>query len=117
MASLTRNQYYSNQNLFSRLGIKAEELIGQEFDDILKLVERCFRKDSLKCHPDKVVGEKEKKIAEEKFKKLSADKDRLEQYLNALKAGRIFSMHTTSPEGLGGNKEKSMRFYRVEGRL
>ncbi len=56
MASLTRNQYYSNrdlQNLFSRLEIKAEEVISQEFDDILKLVERSFRKLSLKCHPDK----------------------------------------------------------------
>lgn len=91
MASLTRNQYYSNQdlrNLFSRLGIKAEEVISQEFDDVLKLVERRFRRASLKCHPDKVVGEKEKKIAEEKFKKLSADKDKLEKYLNDLKAGR-----------------------------
>ncbi|MGL9757731.1 MAG: molecular chaperone DnaJ [Wolbachia sp.] len=91
MASLTRNQYYSNQdlrNLFSRLGIKAEEVISQEFDDVLKLVERRFRKASLKCHPDKVIGEKEKKVAEEKFKELSADKDKLEQYLNALKAGR-----------------------------
>lgn len=57
MASLTRNQYYSNQNLrnlFSRLGIEAEEVISQEFDDVLKLVERRFRKASLKCHPDKV---------------------------------------------------------------
>ncbi|WP_264377645.1 molecular chaperone DnaJ [Wolbachia endosymbiont (group B) of Philonthus cognatus] len=92
MASLTRNQYYSNQdlrNLFSRLGIKAEEVISQEFDDVLKLVERRFRKASLKCHPDKVIGEKEKKVAEEKFKKLSADKDKLEQYLNALKAAGI----------------------------
>ncbi|MCA7009887.1 hypothetical protein [Wolbachia endosymbiont of Tribolium confusum] len=109
MASLTRNQYYSDQslqNLFSRLGIKAEEVISQEFDDILKLVERRFRKASLKCHPDKVVGEKEKKTAEEKFKKLSADKNRLEQYLNALKAGRIFSMHTISPEGVGEKQEK-----------
>lgn len=56
MASLTRNQYYSNQdlqNLFSRLGIEAEEVISQEFDDILKLVERSFRKLSLKCHSDK----------------------------------------------------------------
>lgn len=90
MASLTRNQYYSNQdlrNLFSRLGIKAEE-VSQEFDDVLKLVERRFRKASLKCHPDKVIGEKEKKVAEEKFKKLSADKDKLEKYLNDLKAGR-----------------------------
>ncbi|WP_264376513.1 MULTISPECIES: hypothetical protein [unclassified Wolbachia] len=92
MASLTRNQYYSNQdlqNLFSRLGIKVEEVISQEFDDVLKLVERRFRKASLKCHPDKVIGEKEKKVAEEKFKKLSADKDKLEQYLNALKAAGI----------------------------
>ncbi|WP_395460296.1 molecular chaperone DnaJ [Wolbachia endosymbiont (group B) of Myelois circumvoluta] len=92
MASLTRNQYYSNQdlrNLFSRLGIKAEEVISQEFDDVLKLVERRFRRASLKCHPDKVVGEKEKKIAEEKFKKLSADKDKLEKYLNDLKAAGI----------------------------
>ncbi|AGJ99049.1 Dnaj domain protein [Wolbachia endosymbiont of Drosophila simulans wNo] len=92
MASLTRNQYYSNQNLrnlFSRLGIEAEEVISQEFDDVLKLVERRFRKASLKCHPDKVIGEKEKKVAEEKFKKLSADKDKLEQYLNALKAAGI----------------------------
>lgn len=92
MASLTRNQYYSNQdlqNLFSRLGIKAEEVISQEFDDVLKLVERHFRRASLKCHPDKVVGEKEKKIAEEKFKKLSADKDKLEKYLNDLKAAGI----------------------------
>lgn len=48
-----------------------------------------FRRASLKCHPDKVVGEKEKKIAEEEFKKLSADKDRLEQYLNDLKAAGI----------------------------
>ncbi|MFL3876879.1 hypothetical protein wTkk_000799 [Wolbachia endosymbiont of Trichogramma kaykai] len=65
MASLTRDQHYSNQdlqNLFSRLGIKAEEVISQEFDDVLKLVERHFRRASLKCHPDKVVaGEKEKK--------------------------------------------------------
>ncbi|WP_353287344.1 molecular chaperone DnaJ [Wolbachia endosymbiont (group B) of Gerris lacustris] len=92
MAGLTRNQYYSNQdlqNLFSRLGIKAEEVISQEFDDVLKLVERRFRRASLKCHPDKVVGEKEKKIAEGEFKKLSADKDRLEQYLNDLKAAGI----------------------------
>lgn len=95
MVSLTRNQYYSNQdlrNLFSRLGIKAEEVISQEFDDVLKLVERRFRKVSLKCHPDKVIGEKEKKVAEEKFKKLGADKDKLEQYLNALKAGRTLGI-------------------------
>ncbi|WP_353284679.1 hypothetical protein [Wolbachia endosymbiont (group A) of Lasioglossum fulvicorne] len=70
MASLTRNQYYSNrdlQNLFSRLGIKAEEVISQEFDDILKLVGRRFRKLSLKFHPDKAIGEKEKKVAGEEF--------------------------------------------------
>ncbi|WP_425384174.1 hypothetical protein [Wolbachia endosymbiont (group B) of Eupithecia inturbata] len=70
MASLTRNQYYSNQdlqNLFSRLGIKAEEVISQEFDDVLKLVERHFRRASLKCHPDNPscgleISEKARKI-------------------------------------------------------
>ena len=87
MASLTRNQYYSNQdlrNLFSRLGMKAEEVISQEFDDVLKLVERRFRKLSLKCHPDKEKDEEKKKIATEKFQKLNADKNRLKQYLNDL---------------------------------
>lgn len=89
MASLTRNQYYSNrdlQNLFSRLGIKAEEVISQEFDDILKLVRQRFRKLSLKFHPDKAIGKKKKKVA-------SADKDRLEEYLNALKEGKTPSQY------------------------
>lgn len=109
MSSLTRNQYYSNQdlrNLFSRLGIKAEEVISQEFDDILKLVERRFRKASLKCHPDKVVEEREKKVAEEKFKKLSEDKNKLKQYLNALKVERMVYMRTTSPEEVGEKQRK-----------
>ncbi|MCX3064650.1 molecular chaperone DnaJ [Wolbachia endosymbiont of Drosophila pseudotakahashii] len=96
MASLTRNQYYSNrdlQNLFSRLEIKAEEVISQEFDDILKLVERSFRKLSLKCHPDKEKDEEKKKIATEKFQKLSADKKELEKHLNALKEGKTPSQY------------------------
>ncbi|MGL9726102.1 MAG: hypothetical protein ACR5KV_05710 [Wolbachia sp.] len=51
MASLTRNQYYGYQdlqNLLSRLGIKVEEVISQKFDDILKLVERHYKKLALK---------------------------------------------------------------------
>ncbi|RDD35638.1 Chaperone protein DnaJ [Wolbachia endosymbiont of Cylisticus convexus] len=96
MASLTRNQYYNNQdlqNLFSRLGIKAEEVISQEFDDILRLVDRRFRKLSLKCHPDKEKDEEKKKIATEKFQKLSADKKELEKHLNALKEGKTPSQY------------------------
>jgi hypothetical protein len=76
VASLTRSQYYSNQdlqNLFSKLGIRAEEVISQQFDNILKLVERRFRKLSLKCHPDKVRERekgRERKVAEKSLKNL-----------------------------------------------
>ncbi len=107
MVSLTRNQYYSNrdlQNLFSRLGIKAEEVISQEFDDILKLVERSFRKLALKFHPDKNKGNEEQ--AKKKFQELADNKRKLEQHLNALKAGRIPTMHTMSSEGVGEKQRK-----------
>ncbi|OCA06401.1 molecular chaperone DnaJ [Wolbachia endosymbiont of Trichogramma pretiosum] len=114
MTILTRDQYCSDQylqNLFSSLGIKAEEVISHEFDDVLKLVERHFRRASLKCHPDKVVaGEKEKKIAEEKFKKLSADKDELEEYLNYLKAVGTGGISITLQPQVN---EKQRRIYEI----
>lgn len=99
MASLTRNQYYSNQdlqNLFSRLGIKAEEVISQEFDDILKLVERRYRKLALKFRPDKNKGNEEQ--AKKKFQELTDNKRKLEQHLNALRSGRTPGRPTTLQE-------------------
>jgi len=105
VASLTRNQYYSNQNLFSRLGIKAEEVISQEFDDILKLVERRYKRLALKFHPDKNKGNEEQ--AKKKFQELINNRRELDQYLNNLKAGRIFAMHTTSSKEVGEKQRKT----------
>ncbi|OAM01783.1 J domain-containing protein [Wolbachia endosymbiont of Dactylopius coccus] len=107
MASLTRNQYYSNQdlqNLFSRLGIKAEEVISQEFDDILKLVERRYRKLALKFHPDKNKGNEEQ--AKKKFQELTDNKRKLEQHLNALRSGRTPGRPTTLQEEIAEKQRK-----------
>lgn len=107
MASLTRNQYYSNQdlqNLFSRLGIKVEEVISQEFDDILKLVEWRYRKLALKFHPDKNKGNEEQ--AKKKFQELTDNKRKLEQHLNALRSGRTPGRPTTLQKEIAEKQRK-----------
>lgn len=89
-------------DLFSSLEFDEDtidnKVISHEFDEILNLVGKRFRKLSLKCHPDKESDAAKKKIAEEKFKKLSTDKEKLEKYLNDLKNLEEEQDFTTSTE-------------------
>lgn len=89
-------------DLFSSLEFDEDtidnKVISHEFDEILDLVGKRFRKLSLKCHPDKESDAAKKKISEEKFKKLSADKEKLEKYLNNLKNLKEEQDFTTSTE-------------------
>ncbi|WP_341807899.1 molecular chaperone DnaJ [Wolbachia endosymbiont (group E) of Neria commutata] len=89
-------------DLFSSLGIDEKtiqkEVISHEFDEILDLVGKRFRTLSRKCHPDKENDAVKKKIAEEEFKKLSADKKKLEESLDNLKNLEEGQHFTTSTE-------------------
>lgn len=107
---LSRYQYYNNKdlrNLFPKLEIEEEEVISHEFDDILKLVERRFRKLSLKYHPDKEEDNDKKKEATKKFQDFNNDKKKLDEYLNVLKAGETLSNHRELSQK--GKKEKQRK--------
>jgi hypothetical protein len=108
---LSRDQYYRSkdlQNLFSSLGIKAEEVISQEFDGILKLVGRRYRKLSLKYHPDKESDAAKKEIAERNFKQLCKDKETLEDHLNSLKEGRSINQDKKLLEKENATKQRKI---------
>lgn len=85
-------------DLFSSLEFDEDtidnKVISHAFDEILDLVGKRFRKLSLKCHPDKESDTAKKKIAEEKFKTLGANKEKLEKCLNALQ-GKQYSSSAT----------------------
>ena len=97
MASLTISQYYDNKNLrnlFSILKIKMEEVIGREFDDILTLVEQSFTELLLKCNPDRNKDNEEQ--AKRNFQELIENREKLQRYLNDLKARSTPDIFTPS---------------------
>ena len=94
-AHLLRSQYYSNkelQDLFSKLNVTPEEIIGNEFDEILKLIGKRYRKLSGKLHPDKNKGREEQ--ATKEFQELNAVKQKLEEYIKALSEGKGISHYS-----------------------
>lgn len=76
---LTKREFEYKRDLFEVLGIKEEDAVGKNFEQLLKIIEQNRKQLAFKCHTDK--GDRDS----EKIKTLNGSKDKLEKYIQNLK--------------------------------
>ncbi|WP_339046965.1 J domain-containing protein [Candidatus Mesenet endosymbiont of Phosphuga atrata] len=80
---LTKREFEYKSDLFEALGIKKEDAVGKNFEQLSQLIGKQYRTLSLKCHPDKFQNSS-KEVKDEndkKFQILDDAKKRLSKYI------------------------------------